>query len=186
MAIVVGLCGLSGVGKSTLRQHLVEKTVATGIYLGGAVLDEVRRRRLPETRESEKLVRLALREENRAVMVERALEGIKNALMIGLPVIVDAILLPEELHHLQTSVPEARVHILKVQADLEDRLARLSQRSNRPLTAQEINDRDSLELNNLRTDKVLDLATHAIYNKGSKKDFLKAIDELWPSIRSVH
>lgn len=178
MSIILGLCGLSGVGKSTARRHLVAQSGAEGIYLGAIVLEEVRRRHLEETPENEGIVRVSLRKKNKAEIVIRGIPTIKAALEAGRSTIVDAILLPEELDCLRAEFPAVSVQILKVQTSMETRLRRLASRAVRPLDRGQVEARDGLEFKKFKTDWVLSSASHCIDNDGSLVEFHNQLDLL--------
>ncbi|MFH6786297.1 MULTISPECIES: AAA family ATPase [Methylobacterium] len=182
MPSVIGLCGFAGVGKSTALSYLAEKTNAGGVYLGDIVLEEVRRRGLPESRESEKIVRSELREHNRAELVSRSIEHIRQILISGRSVIVDAILLPEERECLIFSLSGYDVYILKISVELEHRVDRLGIRAKRPHTIGEIQDRDNFEVDRLHIDHVFKMATHAIDNNGVEEKFKNDLDEFIQAI----
>ena len=171
MKIVVGLCGHSGVGKSTAVKYLVNQVNACGVYLGAAVLEEVRRLSLEETRDNERLVRVSLRENNRAELVLRGIPLIKEALCSANIAVVDAILLPEELDCLKSEFPAANLHLLKIHASLDVRVSRLEARAKRPLGQADIHARDQLEINNFRLGHVFNAATFSIPNNGTLNQF---------------
>src|SRR5579862_6652903 len=89
---LVGVTGLAGAGKTTAVKYLASLTNGRMFYLGQTVLDEVRARRLPETRENERKVRIDLRRENGpAALAIPYVDEVAECLGNGIPVFIDAI-----------------------------------------------------------------------------------------------
>src|SRR5438067_2069119 len=97
MALLIAVTGLSGAGKTTAISWLANSGVGEKVYLGQSVLDEVRARGLPPGPQSERQVRLDLRNEFGAgILARRAVSKVKDYLDSGTNVLVDAIFEHEE------------------------------------------------------------------------------------------
>ena len=91
-AYLVGVTGLAGAGKTTAVQYLSEATGGQAIYLGEDVLQDVRTRGVPETRENERRARLELRQQQGpAALAMRYAGTASECLAKGVPVFIDAI-----------------------------------------------------------------------------------------------
>lgn len=176
MGLLVGVCGFAGVGKSTAIDHLHSRCAGETIYLGSAVLDEVRKRGLPETRDSERHVRLDLRKHDPAALARLKSASVAEALKRDVPVLVDAIMVIEEYEVLASLVNGTSTHLLSIEAPLFERCQRLSQRAKRPFTAEEVLSRDALEIESLSIHRVFTASTYRIVNDRSLTDFQRELN----------
>ena len=143
----VGMTGLAGAGKTTAIDHLRSLTEGRVLYLGQTVLDEVRARGLPETRENERLVRIDLRrDKGPAALAIPYIHLVAECVGKGIPVFVDAILTQGEFDVLASRVPSGCAHLLAIEASFDIRSMRLASRPKRPLNANELRKRDKTEL----------------------------------------
>ena len=169
MRVLVGLAGYTGSGKTTAIDYLRGRG-GQRVYLGQTVLDEVRRRGLPEGAESEGIVRKQLRESNMAALAAGQLDTINEVLFRGIVPLVDAIYSPSEWDYITSNV-DASCHLLKIIASFEERCRRLAIRNDRPLSKAEVLKRDEFEKGYLRTDVVLEAHGHRIANDGTDTTF---------------
>jgi dephospho-CoA kinase len=175
---LVGVTGLAGVGKTTAGKYLSNSTGGRYFYLGQTVLDEVRARRLPETPESERQVRIDLRRKNGPeALVLPYLDEVAECLGNGIPVFIDAIFNQEELNLLRSRVPSGHARLLAISASFEIREARLSSRPQRTLTAEQLRQRDKYELEVLGTDAVIASAAYTIENEQTFEEFYSRLAE---------
>ncbi len=163
---LVGVTGLAGVGKTTAAEYLSKFTDGRYFYLGQTVLNEVVARGLSQTRENERRVRIELRgEKGLAAFVMPYVDEIADCLSNDVPVFIDAIFVQAEFDLLRSSVPNCPARLLAIDAPLVTRQARLAQRSERPFTTDELQKRDSTELQELGTGAVIAAAEHRISNE---------------------
>ncbi len=172
----VGMTGLAGAGKTTAIDHLRSLTKGRVLYLGQTVLDEVRARGLPETRENERLVRIDLRrDKGPAALAIPYIDLVAECVGKGIPVFVDAILTQGEFDVLASRVPSGCAHVLAIEASFDIRRTRLASRPKRPLNADELRERDKTELEGLGTGAVIEAAEHTIRNEETFDDFYQRL-----------
>jgi dephospho-CoA kinase len=183
MAYVIGVTGLSGVGKTTAIVHFENLGLGQRVYLGEEVLKELNSRGLARNSANEQSIRLNLRQiEGPAVLAMRAAPLIKRILARGTNVFLDAIFAIEEYQYLQTSFPGSRLMLLAIIASREVRLLRLASRPERPLTSEEMGVRDANELSRLKTGNVIDHANYIIENESTLIVFQRALEQFWSNV----
>jgi dephospho-CoA kinase len=174
--MVIGVAGLAGAGKTTAVRYLSQSSGGRIVYLGEAVIEEVRARGLSETRENERKVRIELRHENgpaalAMVYADRVSECITN----GISVFIDAIFTQPEFDLFKSLAPEGEAHLLAIEASFELRLARLERREERSFDRNELEERDKTELDKLGTGAVISAAEHSICNERSLEQFYQRL-----------
>jgi dephospho-CoA kinase len=170
------MTGLAGAGKTTAIDHLRSLTEGRVLYLGQTVLDEVRARELPETRENERLVRIDLRrDKGPAALAIPYIDLVAECVGKGIPVFVDAILTQGEFDVLASRVPSGCAHLLAIEASFDIRSTRLASRPKRPLNADELRERDKTELEGLGTGAVIEAAEHTIRNEETLDEFYQRL-----------
>ena len=171
----VGVTGLAGAGKTTAVGHLIKLTGGHGIYLGQTVLDEVRARGLPETRENERQVRIDLRQKGPEALAIPYVDKVTECLENGISVFVDAILTQAEFDLLTSHVPSGSARLLAIEASFDVRSRRLKSRQERPLTPDELRKRDNTELERLGTRAVIESANCTIHNEETLGEFYRQL-----------
>jgi dephospho-CoA kinase len=183
MTHLIAAVGLSGSGKTTGLQHLACLCNGQYIYLGQTVLEAVRDLGLPTTPEYERTVRLALREQHgRAALVKLNLEKISGFLKTGVPVLLDAIFNLEELDLAREVASPVPIHLVSISAPFEVRCERVKARPDRPFTSSELQARDETELETLGTAGVLRVASYAIVNGSSLREYQ---ERLWKFLQTI-
>ncbi len=170
MVSLIGVCGFTGVGKSTALEIIREKVGGKRIYLGHAIYSALNDRGLPRTAENERMVREDLRKADAAALAKLNAPAIDECLVSGQNALIDAVMSRAEFEFLQGHV-SCPVHLLHVEAAFEVRLARLETRSERSMTAKEVELRDQLEREKLQIDQVFRKATVRIPNESSIEEF---------------
>lgn len=184
MAKLWGFAGHSGSGKTTAINVLESVHGCCRVYLGEFVLEEVRKRGLPETRESERSVRKAVRQaEGVAAFVDRAADQIHALLAEGRVVLVDAVFTREEWDALQMIVGSEDLRLIFIECPVELRVARLGERSSRPFNSAELAARDHHEREELRFDTLRHIAHTIVRNTGTRMEFDACILEAYDSRR---
>jgi dephospho-CoA kinase len=172
MVGIVGVAGLAGAGKTTAIKYLSTLTDGRMIYLGQAVLDEVRARGLSETRDNERAVRIDLRQKKGpAALALDFVDTVAECQVNKCPVFVDAIYTLEEFDVLKSCFPPSSAHLLLIEASFEVRSARLASRTERTFNCDELRKRDETELQRLGTAAVFAAAEHTICNDKSLDGF---------------
>jgi dephospho-CoA kinase len=175
--MLIAVAGLSGAGKTTAVEHLRSRGVGQLVYVGAYVQTELQNRGLTTTPENEQLVRQSLRETRGpdvfAKMVMKDLRGRAESETI----LLDAICVKEECDFYRSS-SSLSVVVIGINASFEARAERLAIRGSRPLTADQLRQRDRFECENLRLEDVLATADHRLTNEASLEAFKRMLDTL--------
>ena len=172
---VVGVAGMPGAGKATIRR-MVEEMGYSVVVMGDEVREEARRRGLKPTPQNLGTIMLKLREERGpAVVAERCTPKIKSAKSDV--VIVDGV---RSLHE----VKEFKRHfqnfsLIAIHASPETRFERLflRRRSDDPKNWETFLERDSRELG-VGLGSVIATADHMIVNEGMKSQLTRKVREV--------
>ena len=143
IVVVVGMCG---VGKSVTCDYL-ESLGYERIYFGAITFDELEKRGIPATPESERQMRESLRKEHgMGVFAQLNIPKIKN--MKSQNIVVESLYSWDELKILQNEFGK-QVTVIAIVADKDIRYERLSKRKLRPFTKEEAKARDISEIENI-------------------------------------
>jgi dephospho-CoA kinase len=174
------LVGMAGSGKSTVARHLERRDWRT-IRFGEITMREVEARGLPINEPNEKAVREELRATHgMAAYAKLSLPDITGALASG-PLLIDGLYSWAEYRYLKDRFGR-RMHVLAIFTARALRYARLSQRAERPLTADEAEQRDFAEIENLEKGGPIAIADYTILNDGTEEDLLAEVDRLLAAI----
>lgn len=174
MPSVVGICGLTGAGKTTALDILKATINGREIYLGQAIFDELDRQGIDHAPENQKRVRMELRAGDAAAMVRRNIGQIRQCIEDQQIALVDAVMSPAELDCLRDHV-QCPIHLLHIDASRPVRAARLKNRGKRSTTPQDVDDRDRMERQQLNIEQVFSRATTQIVNEGSIDELTRAL-----------
>lgn len=181
---IVALVGLSGVGKSTAVDIVSRMMDFETVYFGGVVLAELDARGLGRTPGNEADVRESLRAEfGMAAMAVKSLPAIEAALTAGRDVLIDGLYSYAEYRLLRERFGDA-LTVIAVHARKTVRAARLAARAVRPLTAEEMAERDRREVDNVEKAQPIALADFHIVNDGSEVDLKAALADCVATISS--
>ncbi|MFZ4826505.1 MAG: AAA family ATPase [Phototrophicaceae bacterium] len=173
----VALVGMPGAGKSVCADYLEQK----GFYkfrFGQIVVDEVAQRGLPLTPANERIVRESLREaEGINAIAQRALPYLTHALEQHQTIIIDGLYGFGEYKLLNAQLGASMV-VLCVTCNRALRYARLTERSERPLTVEEAIERDFREIDHLEKGGPIAIADYTLLNNGGADDLLTSLEEL--------
>jgi dephospho-CoA kinase len=174
------LVGMASSGKSTVARHLERRDWRT-IRFGEITMREVEARGLPINEPNEKAVREELRATHgMAAYAKLSLPDITGALASG-PLLIDGLYSWAEYRYLKDRFGR-RMHVLAIFTARALRYARLSQRAERPLTADEAEQRDFAEIENLEKGGPIAIADYTILNDGTEEDLLAEVDRLLAAI----
>lgn len=173
---VIALVGLAGSGKSEAGKVL-QALGYTVVYFGGAVLEEVRRRGLEVTAENEREVREDLRRQHgMAAMAILKLPEIERVQAQGAKVAVDGLysfaeyeLLRERLGH--------RLKLIAIHTPRALRYQRLAARVVRPLSPEQIDQRDYFEIKNLDKGGPIAIADVHLVNASDAETLHRRVEE---------
>jgi dephospho-CoA kinase len=187
MAYLIAVTGLSGAGKTTAVNYLQEIGVGQKIYLGQAILAEVRTRGLPAGPDSEREVRSDFRQQyGPAALAVLAGPQISECLNQDTNVLIDAIFDDQEYTFIRSLCPSTSSFLLfSVLANFDTRSGRLAVRGERPCTREQLASRDEFELSQLGTQNVIDRAKFKIVNEVALDDFEGELQNLWNTIRAA-
>jgi dephospho-CoA kinase len=164
---VIAAVGLAGSGKSTAVEILAEETHSPVVYFGGIVIEEVAKRGLARTQESERAVREDLRSKMGIdAIAQLASPQIESLLTRHRCVIVDGLYSWLEHETMEANLNSNLVTIA-VHAQRRVREARIGNRRVRPLTASELHQRDISEIRSLDKATPIVLADYHIVNDGA-------------------
>jgi dephospho-CoA kinase len=182
--VLIGVTGLSGAGKSTCADYLVEHLPGSKVYVGEAVQDEVRLRGLQVTADTEKAVRAAVRaEEGSDAFARRSLPKIRELLQNGCA-LIDAVYVQSEWELYGSTFNDLAV-LIHVHACQAIRIERLANRRERPLSADELIERDAFEFENLKLADVFAMADHRLTNEADCQDLYRQLDAFIPRWRKI-
>jgi dephospho-CoA kinase len=174
---VIALVGMAGCGKSQVADIITASYAFEKVYFGGVVIDAVKHRGLELTPQNEALVRVALRQEfGMGVMADKSLPRIASLLENGHNVLIDGLYSYAEQKVLLAALQD-RMKIIAVHSNMALRIKRLGDRKHRPLTPEQIRERDTLEIENLEKAPPIAMAQFHLTNNGSVSDLEAAVVE---------
>jgi dephospho-CoA kinase len=177
---ILALVGLAGSGKSELAAMFEERGWKR-VRFGDITELEVRRRGLPLSEATERLVREDLRRQHgMEAYALLNLPRIEEALRGG-PVVCDGMYSWEEYLLLKKRFDPA-FRVLCVQTSPRTRYARLASRKIRPLSAAESESRDRAEIENLHKAGPIAMADWTILNEGGLDELRRGFEALLPLI----
>jgi len=173
---IIGVTGMSGSGKATVRQ-IAEIMGYSTVVMGDEVREEAKRRNLEPTPENLGMIMLKLREEEgSAAVAKRCIPKIENAK--SNIVIVDGVRSLQEVEEFKKHFK--KLTLIAVHASPTTRFQRLyhRERSDAPKDWQTFSERDLRELN-IGLGAVIAMADYMIINEGTKEQVrLKAQEVL--------
>jgi dephospho-CoA kinase len=176
MPKLLGVTGYSGAGKTSAIEYLAARSGASRIYVGQLVADEVLARGLPPGADSEKAVRVSLRElhgmAGLAVLVAPAIQA---NFAFGRSVLIDAICSLEELDYYRKTFDAAAI-LVSILASFDVSADSVAVRFEKTMTREKLVERDELENVVLRTNLAMEAAEIKIYNEGDFADFHDQLD----------
>lgn len=173
---------MTGSGKSTAVSYLTSKGYPK-VYFGGMVYNEMNRRGIEITPESQQEFREKIREEEGADWVIRQVISETHKL-IGSGqrhIILDGLYTWAEYKILKHEFP-GEITVLAITPPKSLRHKRLAIRPDRPFTEQQANARDYSEIENLEKGGPIAAADYYIANAGSLKELEQDIDHLLQKI----
>jgi len=180
--VVIAIVGMPGAGKSAATEYLEQKYKFPVIYYGGYILERVRKKGLEINGENEKKVREELRtSEGMDVIAKLSLNDINDNLNKGQNVIIDGLYAFSEYMYLK-KILNKRLFIIAVCANKQLRYDRMENRKFRPLTNEELDERDFAEIVVLEKGGPIAIADYTVLNNHSIQDFQNSIDNILEQI----
>lgn len=161
---IVAFVGLTGSGKSSAVEYLTQKGIPK-VYFGGIVLDEVKRRGFELTQENEQPIREELREtEGKDFVVKRIVKQIHDLIDAGQHrIVADGLYTWTEYKVLKHEFP-GELTVVAVVTPKHERKARMAKREIRPLTSEQVDQRDWAEIENIEKGGPIAIADYFIHN----------------------
>jgi len=121
--IIIGITGTLGAGKGTVVEYLLNNKGYQHYSVRGYILTEIRKRRLPENRDSMVVVANDLRKKNSpSYIVDQLYDQAKNS---GTNAVIESIRTPGEVESLKA---KGNFYLFAVDADAEIRFSRIQLR----------------------------------------------------------
>lgn len=181
-AKILAIVGMSGSGKSVAVDYLTGKGVPK-VYFGGMILKEIERRGLERTPETEKMVRVDVREKfGKDWVVNQVIEETKRLIESGQrKIVLDGVYSWTEYKILKHEFP-GELTFMAIVVPKKLRYKRVGQRPERPFGLDEIIDRDQNEIENLEKGGPIAAADYYVLNDGSVGEMHEKIDEILKEI----
>lgn len=180
--LILAVVGLPGAGKTEAVNYLMNKTGWPKVYLGDVTLDALRQRNLPFTQENEQPVREEIRRKHgMAAYAILSLPKI-NKLYKKSSVIIESMYSWEEYLTFREQFGD-NFKVLAIYASPKTRIHRLSNRPERPLTANELEARDFAQIENLHQAGPIARADFTVINENSTEMLQKNLDEILQALK---
>lgn len=193
MNIIVAIVGMTGSGKSTVSECLVDRGWQH-IRFGQVTIDQLKEEQKEINPENEKNMREKLRREyGMGVFASLSLATIEEALKHQ-HVVIDGLYSWSEYKILRGTYGD-RIHVVAVVASPKTRYERLENRMHdaqndpnyrmRPLKAEEAQKRDHVEIENIEKGGPIAMADFTLLNESTPQDMIDAllsyVDQVTPS-----
>ena len=179
---ILAVVGMSGSGKSVVVDHLTEKGYPK-VYFGGMILKEMEKRGIEINAENEKEFREMIRAtEGKDWVVRQVISEVKDLIAAGQKrIVLDGVYSWTEYKMIKHEFPGI-VTFLAVVVTKKVRYARVGERTVRPLNTQEIQMRDTAEIENLEKGGPIVAADYFVLNNGTIQDLTERVDEVLKEI----
>ena len=182
--MIFGVTGTNGAGKGTVVEYLVETRGFQYFSAREFILEEIRRRGLPEDRNSLRMVANDLRQQHGPAHVIQSL--FSKAAEDGRDVIIESIRAIGEAEFLQS----VGAYILAVDADKRLRYERITERASitdrvtfEEFVEQEDREMNALEPWDMNVFGVMNMADFVLTNSGTREELHAQIDAALDSVR---
>jgi dephospho-CoA kinase len=178
---ILAVVGLPGAGKSESVEYILQRTSWGLVHFGNTVVDEVRKRGLEINQVNERIVREEF----------RARHGMAALALLNLPkmdellkvshIVLDGVYSWEEYLLIKEKY-DRNFHVLAVIANFHIRASRLAKRTIRPLTREELELRDRVQIETLHQAGPIVKADYTVINEESQLDLHHALDGVLANI----
>lgn len=173
---IISFVGLAGSGKSSAVEYLTRKNYPK-VEFGSVVKNAVADAGLPLTPKNETMMRSQLRKESgEDVDVNHVIEQINGLAQAGQRVIVADGLSSWRSHRILKHAFPGEVTTIALLTSHHVRHHRLANRPERPMTEQEVTDRDIDDIERLNKGGVIAMANYFVTNDGTIDELYDAID----------
>ncbi len=178
--VVIGIVGLCGAGKTSVAR-ILEAAGFSYLRFGDATMEELKRRGLAVNERNERTIREEIRAEHgMAAYAVLNYSKIRELSKRG-DVVIDGLYSWEEYLWLKKRM--SRLLILAVYTLPQKRAARLSKRSERPLTLEEMRRRDLAEIENLNKAGPIAIADYTVLNNSTKGELKSKVQDFIRTLR---
>ncbi len=175
--IVLSVVGLPGAGKTEAVNYLMKQTNWPKVYLGDVTFDILKQRGLEFTQANERPVREEIRAKHgMAAYAKLSLPKIKDFYQNS-SVIIESMYSWEEYLLLREEFGD-NFRVLAIYTSPTTRIERLANRPERPLTKQELIDRDFAQIENLHQAGPIARADYTIINESNRANLEQKLDEI--------
>jgi len=173
---LIAVVGMSGSGKGLVSDHL-EGLGFEKIYFGGVVINRIKELGLEVNPENERNIREALRAEHgMGVMAKLLLPAIEEAYKQG-NVVLDGLYSWDEYVILKDKFKDD-LNLICIITDKTLRHDRVGIRIERPFNKEQIQNRDTTEIENLAKGGPIAIADYFVFNNGTMEESRHRIDEI--------
>lgn len=179
---ILAVVGMSGSGKSVVIDQLTGKGYPK-IYFGGMILKEMEKRGIEINPENEKAFREQIRaEEGNDWVVRQVIAEAKDLISAGQKrIVLDGVYSWTEYKILKHEFPGC-LSFLAVVVNKAVRHKRVGMRAVRPLNTQEIQMRDTAEIENIEKGGPIAAADYYVMNNGTTDELAAQVDEVLAEI----
>ena len=175
---IVAFVGLAGSGKSSAVDYLTEKGYPK-IYFGGILYKAMEEAGIEITWESQQTFREEIRErEGKDFIVKRAVKEARGLIDAGQKrIILDGLYTWSEYKILKHEFP-GEITVIAIVTPKHLRKQRMANRPERPMTSEEVDQRDWAEIENIEKGGPIAIADYFIHNEGSLEKLHAEIDKV--------
>jgi dephospho-CoA kinase len=182
--LIIGITGTIGAGKGTIVDYLVREKRFNHYSVRSFLLGEIRRRNLPENRDSMVVVANELRENNSPSYITDQLY--EHALLNGGNAVIESIRTPGEVFSLRQ---KASFYLFAVDADPYSRFLRIRKRDSETdridfatFLENERREMDTPDPHKQNIRRCIELADFVFSNDGTPEDLIKKTEEVLSEI----
>ena len=161
---IIAFVGLAGSGKSVAVEYLTEKGIPKA-YFGGVIYKAMEEAGIEITWDSQKTFREEIREkEGKDFVVKRIIKEVQDLIASGQhKIVLDGLYSWSEYKILKHEFP-GEMTVIAVATPKHLRYQRMANRPERPMTSQEIDERDWAEIENLEKGGPIAIADYFVHN----------------------
>lgn len=175
---IIAFVGLAGSGKSSAVEHLTENHIPK-IYFGGIIYKAMSEAGIEVTWESQQKFREEIRErEGKDFVVKRAIKEARDLIGAGQHrIVLDGLYSWSEYKILKHEFP-GEMTVIAVVTPKHERKARMAKRPERPMSSQEVDERDWTEIENLEKGGPIAIADYFVHNDKDVQWLHHQLDEV--------
>jgi dephospho-CoA kinase len=175
---IVAFVGLAGSGKSAAVEFLTEKGYPK-VYFGGIIYKAMNDAGIEINWESQQVFREEIREkEGKDFVVKRVINEVHNLIAAGQHhIVLDGLYSWSEYKILKHEFP-GDMNVIAIVTPKHLRKQRMAKRPERPMTSQEVDQRDWTEIENLEKGGPIAIADYYIHNDGDIEHLNKQVNDV--------